>query len=115
MGQCRESGHVQCGEEDAAGDPDSDIVVLGLVLVTVCVPRHGVIDPEDDDQARGGLEKLLLPVRTERRRPGEPFSRGPRFVKLALFLFGGVTNLSLDVGVADDDESPRLEIRAGWG
>jgi len=36
-------------------------------------------------------------------------------VALGVFLFGGTANLPFDVGVPDDDESPGLQIRPGWG
>jgi MoxR-like ATPase len=70
----------------------------------------GVLE-DDDDVGRVG-EVRLVPVGAEGSQRGEPLLAQPSLVGAPLLRLRGVPDALLDVGVADDDERPRLLVGA---
>src|SRR5581483_10494956 len=105
----RETGGVQCGEQETHGDAHA---FLDVVMLDLAVAVEAVVDAEYDDEIGGDLEKFLVPVGAEGVERVQPFLRETMLVIFALFGFGGFADGSLDLGVRHDNEAPWLLIRS---
>jgi len=112
MRQRRESRHVQRRQQEPDRDADrlAHVVVLALLTVLVQSPRL----LEDGDQARRLGQMWLRRVGADRLDRTEVLSARALLVEQPLFALGGLADALLRVVVGDDDERPRLLVRAGW-
>ncbi len=85
---------------------------LDVVALWAPTPR---VNLEYDDQIGGGFQVLLGPVCAEWGKGIEPLLGGPAFVEGAFLGLCALPDLTLDVRVLDDDESPRLDVGSRWG
>ena len=103
----RETGRVQGRKENSRREPHGfrDVVVLHPSLAF-----EVIVLAKDHDQCRCGLQEFLAPVGLERRENAEPLLRHPPRVVQLLFLLGGFPDLPFRLGIANDDELPRLHV-----
>ena len=99
---------VQGGDEQAGGDADrfTDIVILDRAPVG----QAAVAETENDDQVGRVLQEWFVLVGAQWRQGFQPFGGGAAGVKFVLFGLGAFTDLALEIGVADGDKVPGLQV-----
>ena len=102
VGEGREAGVVEGGDEKSGGDAGGFLGVVGLA--GGAVGEGGLVLLEDRDAGRGGFEKWFVPVGFEGFEGIEPFVRGAGLIELPLLGLGGLADLALDRRVLDDGE-----------
>ena len=104
VGQRGQAGHMERGQQEADGDPDRLLDVVGLRRV------GALVDLEDRDQ-RGRLdEERLLGVGAEPRQRLQPLGRRSALVELPLLRLGGRPQTTAHLRVGDDHEPPGLDV-----
>jgi len=96
------------GEQQADGDPDGFVDIVGLPLVI------GLHHFEYNDEPRRDFEEGFVLVRAERLEILAPLIADAPAIELALFFLGGGPDFGLDRGAADRDKAPGLFVGARW-
>lgn len=115
MGQRREAREVKRRQQH----PDRDTDRLVDIVVLDSVRAIGLVDDaprlcEHHDQ-RGRIRQVrLVPVEAQRLQRSDPLVGHSILPALLLLRLRGLADLSLALGIGDDDERPGLLVGTGW-
>ena len=106
VGQCCQSGLMGCGEEYSYSNSNGFVGVVNLgAVVALCELEH-------DDEPGGDFEEWFFRISAEGREVSQPTFSRATLIELSFLGFSSQSYLSLDFGISNTDEAPRLFVGA---
>lgn len=106
VGQCRQPGPVQRGDQQATGDAGGLMRIVTLVFFTIGADSRALV--EDSDQPRRSLQEWFVRIGSQRGQRLQPLGRRSMLVELALFGLGRLADAAFGFRVRYGDETPGL-------